>query len=225
MPKVAHSIICFVVGITLVIAQPSSAQYSFHELSPGQSILGFDLSSDELGRDINGRLKYAINKTTAAIFSVGIGFLDPVGKLSSPPAPLVEIAIGKTDTLGQTPLGYFSYIGFDAASVRQIESETSQVVSTKLGLGPSIKVGVFKPLDVSPEFVVSPFFGLSYDYTWTAVGVEYSDLDFRDTTQSGVFSGMLGIEFDVLPSFGLFGALDFSFDDSETLTRVGVTFY
>ena len=36
---------------------------------------------------------------------------------------------------------------------------------------------------------------------------------------------MLGIEFEILPNFGLFGASDFSFDNSETVTRMGVTFY
>ncbi|MDE0044211.1 MAG: hypothetical protein OXT74_19395 [Candidatus Poribacteria bacterium] len=201
------------------------AQSSFHEFTPGRSILGFNIDFLDDGEILGGTLRYAISKSASADFSVGVGLFDEQGGFTFPPAPTAGIAIGRAEKLGQTQLGYFSYIGVGASTVRGVDSQTNQVVRTALSLGPSASVGVFKPLDLSGNLIVSPFFGLSYTYLWTTAGVNYSDLDLRKTTEAGDFSGLLGIEFEFSPRFGMMMGLDFSFDESETIFFMGVNFY
>lgn len=223
-------VICRIVLLLLIaalwlISYDAFAQSSFHELTPGRSILGFTIDFLEGGEMIGGTLRYAISKSSAANFSVGVGFLDDEGGVSFPPAPAADLSIGRTEALGQTPLGYFSYIGFGVASVRGLRGRTNQVVSTALSLGPSASFGVFKGLDLSGNLTVFPFFGVSYTYLWTTVGVDYNDLDLNDSTGTGDFSGVLGIELEFSPRFGMLGGVDFSFDDSETIFFMGVNFY
>ena len=221
---------CQIVLLSLIaaiclICCDAFAQSSFHELTPGRSILGFNIDFLEDREILGGTLRYAISKSSAADFSIGIGILDEQGGLTFPPAPAVGIAIGRTEKLGQTPLGYFSYIGGGASTVRGIDSQTNQVVSTALSLGPSVRLGVFKPLDLSGDVTVFPFFGLSYAYLWTTVGENYSDLDLNNSTEVGDFSGLLGIELEVSPRFGMLAGVDFSFDKSETIFFIDVNFY
>ena len=218
-------VLLLLIAAICLICCDAFAQSSFHELTPGRSILGFSIDFLEDGEILGGTLRYAISKSSAANFSVGVGLFDKQGGLTFTPSPVASFDIGRTEKLGQTPLGYFSYIGFGVASVRGIDSHTNQVVSTALSLGPSVRLGVFKPLDLSGDITVFPSFGLSYTYSWTTVGVNYSDLDLNNSTEAGDFSGVLGIELAASPRFGMLGGLDFSFDESETIFFMGVNFY
>ncbi len=242
---------CMVVAISLtpwnVIAQSSP-----HKLSPRKNTLGFDLIFLENGEIIRGGLEYTINESSAAIFTAGVGLLDNptvpqfLDDFTIPPYPLAAFTIGKTGVLGVTPLSYFSYIGFGVTFVREIgrstievtidspepiRSETIQDVKRTLSLGPSVNVGVFKPVEITPGFIALPFFGLSYTYRWTAIGKSFGTEDFKGNTEWSDFAGLrdfagtLGMEFELSPKFGVFGALDFFFNDSATITRIGVNFY
>lgn len=246
---------CTVVAISLT-PWNAIAQSSSHKLSPKKNILGFDLIFLENGEIIRGGFEYAINESSAAIFTAGVGLLDnptvpqsyfePIHEFTISPYPLAGFTIGKTGVLGVTPLSYFSYIGFGVTFVREIErstievtidspepirSETIQEVKRTLSLGPSVNVGVFKPIEITPGFIAFPFFGLSYTYRWTAIGKSFSTEDFKGNTEWSNFAGLrdfagtLGMEFELSPKFGVFGALDFSFNDSATITRIGVNFY
>lgn len=223
--KMHRRIALLLITAVWLISCDAFAQSSFHELTPGQSILGFNIDFLEDGEIIGGTLRYAINRGSAANFSAGIGLFDKQAGLTFPPSPTASVAIGMTEKLGQTQLGYFSYIGFGVSSVRKLQSRTNQVISTELSLGPSGRIGVFKPLDLSGNLTVFPFFGLSYTYLWTTTGVNYSDLNLNRTTDEGDFSGMLGIELEASPRFGMLGRVEFSFDDSETILFMGVNFY
>lgn len=218
-------VLLLLIAAVCLIACDAFAQSSFHELTPGRSILGFNIDFLEYGDLIGGTLRYAISRSSAATFSVGVGLFDKQAGLTFAPSPAASFAIGRTEKLGQARLGYFSYIGFGVASVRGLAIQTNQVVSTALSLGPSVSFGVFKPLNLSETFTIFPFFGLSYTYSWTTVGVNYSDLDLNQTTEAGDFSGRLGIELEFSPRFGMLGGVDFSFDDSETIFFMGVNFY
>ena len=209
------------------------AQSSFHQLTPGRSILNFNLDVFEKGiyhptettERIGGELHYSIKKSTAAIFGGSVTFVDDLDNHTYPPAPTADIAIGQTDLLGQTQLGYFSYLRFEIGTQRTVQSATNALINTALRLGPSLSFGVFKPLNLSPDLSIFPFFGLSYRHLWTTEGVDYEDLSLNRTTGTGDFSGMLGMETEISSRFGLFGALNFSFDYSETMFRMGIRFY
>ena len=209
------------------------AQSSFHKLTPGRSILNFNLDVFEKGiyhptestERIGGELHYAIKKGTTAIFGLSVTFVNDLDNHGYPPAPTADISIGKTDLIGQTQLGYFSYLRFEIGTQRTVASGTNSLINTALHLGPSLSFGVFKPLPLSPDLSIFPFVGLSYSRVWTTEGVDYEDLNLNKATGVGEFSGMLGMETELSSRFGLFGALNFSFDYSETMYRVGVRFY
>ena len=209
------------------------AESSFHELTAGRSILNFNLDIFEKGiyhptestERIGGELHYAIKESTAAIFGVSVTFVDDLDNHSYPPAPTADIAIGKTDLIGQTQLGYFSYLRFEIGTQRRVASGTNRLINTALRLGPSLSFGVFKPLPLSPDLSIFPFVGLSYSRMWTTEGVDYEDLNLNTATGVGDFSGVLGMETELSSRFGLFGALNFSFDYSETMFRMGIRFY
>lgn len=221
-----YILVCLIAIIdTLVVAQLSTAQSSFHSLYPRRSVLGFDCNFYESGRDFRGRLEYAIDKKSVAKFSVGLAFSDRLHDSYFSPSPVGEFTIGNTGELGPTPLTYFLNVGFDVDSTREIKDISDRVARTTLGFGPLINVGVFKPLEIAPEFGLFPFLGLSYAYRWVGEGVDYSDLDFSNASQSGILSGMLGVELDILPKFSVFGAWEFSFNNAETGVRIGLNFY
>ena len=176
-------------------------------------------------RRVGGELQYAINKSSAAIFGGSVTFVDELDDHTYPPAPTADISIGKTALLGQTQLGYFTYLRFEIGTQRTIERRTAALINTALSLGPSVSFGVFKPLTLSPDLTAFPFFGLSYTHLWITEGGDYGDLNLNKATAAGDFSGMLGMETEISSRFGLFGALNFSFDYSETMFRMGIKFY
>ena len=106
-----------------------------------------------------------------------------------------------------------------------MERDTATLINTALRLGPSVSFGVFKPLHLSPDVTAFPFFGLIYSHLWTSEGADYADLNLNQATGVGDFSGVLGMETELSARFGLFSALNFSFDYSETMFRIGIRFY
>ena len=209
------------------------AQSSFHQFTPNRSILNFNLDffgkgiyhPTEPTQRVGGELQYAINKSSAAIFGGSVTFVDELDDHTYPPAPTADISIGKTALLGQTQLGYFTYLRFEIGTQRTIERRTAALINTALSLGPSVSFGVFKPLTLSPDLTAFPFFGLSYTHLWITEGGDYGDLNLNKATAAGDFSGMLGMETEISSRFGLFWALNFSFDYSETMFRMGIKFY
>jgi len=209
------------------------SQSSFHQLTSGQSILNFDVDYFEKGiyhptettERLGGALQYGIKKSTSVIFGGSVTFVDELDNDGYPPSPSAAIGIGQADLLGQTRLGYFTYLGFEVGTQRTVESETNSLINTALSLGPSLMFGVFKPLKLSASLTAFPFFGLSYVRLWTTEGVDYEDLNLNRTTEANAFSGVVGMETELSSRFGLFWALNFSFDYSETMFRMGIRFY
>ena len=239
--QILHKQNFLVLAMTIVIVQSANAQSmnqlpagqsilgfglsSMNQLPAGQSILGFGLSFFENGEIIQGSLEHAIAKDSTSVFSVGLGLLEDADGITFPPSPSASIIIGKKTKPSITPLGYFSYVGGGAASIRAIQKQSDRLLSTILGLSAFATAGVFKPIEMSPEFIVIPFFGFSYVHVWTSVGVDYGDLSLRDATDEGNFSGTFGMEFNVSPRFSLFGSLDFSFEQSDRTVNIGINFF
>ena len=144
-----HIVVITAILAPLVIAAPSTAQSSFRQLSPGRSILGLNLSTFADSEIIGGSLQYAMDPNTTAIFALGIGFVEETEAISHPPAPAAGAMLGKTGSLGETGLGYFSYIAFEVDAVRSILKPNNWLQSTTLRFGPSVKGGVFKSLKFS----------------------------------------------------------------------------
>lgn len=184
--QILHKQNFLVLAMTIVIVQSANAQ-SMNQLPAGQSILGFGLSFFENGEIIQGSLEHAIAKDSTSVFSVGLGLLEDADGITFPPSPSASIIIGKKTKPSITPLGYFSYVGGGAASIRAIQKQSDRLLSTSLGLSAFATAGVFKPIEMSPEFIVIPFFGFSYVHVWTSVGVDYGDLSLRDATDERQF--------------------------------------
>ena len=217
-------VVCLILLMAIAIVQSSNAQ-SMNQLSTGKSILGFGLSFLEEGEIISGSLEHAISSDTTSIFSLGLGLFEEAEGLTFPPSPVAGVTIGKKTPPNLTPLGYFLYVGAAASSARALEEDSNRLVSTSFTLGGGATAGVFKPIEVSPDFIVIPFFGVSYFHVWTSVGVDYADLSFRDSTDEGSFSGTFGMEFNLSPRFSVFGSLDFSFEQSDRTTNIGINFF
>ena len=216
-------IICVVVTI-FVATQLSNAQ-SFHELSPDESSLGLNLNFHKDGTIIAGELQYAIDKETIALFGAGIGFRHKITGISFPPSPATAISIGRRGQLEQTMLGYFSSVGVFAGSVRSIDSTTDKLLGTTVNYGISAGFGVFQSIELSGDRRATPFFGVSYTYLWSTTGRDYGDLNFYKAIGADFFAGTLGMELQFSSKYSIVAALDFSFDQPDRTTRIGINLY
>ena len=228
-------IICVVVTI-FVATQLSNAQtfyeftqlsnaQTFYELAPNESSLGLDFNFHEDGTIIGGELQYAIDKETIALFGAGIGFRNKIPKISFPPSPSAAIRIGRRGQLEQTMLGYFSSIGGFAGSAREINSTTDKLLKTTVNYGISADFGVFQSIELSGDGRATPFFGVSYTYSWSTTGRDYDDLNFYKAIGADFFAGTLGMELQFSSKYSMVAAIDFSFDQPDRTTRIGINLY
>jgi hypothetical protein len=215
-------------GICLSCTQLANAQESFRQLMRNQNVLGFRMSFANEGRIIGGALEHVTSADTTLTAAAGIGLFDSTSDFEFSPAPVLAVAVGRKVKPETEPLGYFTYLAFGVSSVRSHFKRTSELFSTSLSFGPSANAGVFKPVELTPEFIVNLFFQLSFLYSWTSIGHEYRDLNFRDpdiTVRESEFSGMTGVELDVSPKYSIYFAFNFSFDKPKTSVSLGVNFF
>ena len=160
-------------------------QSSFHQATPKHSILNFNMDIFEKGiyhptkttQRLGGELQYAINRSTSAIFWGDVTFVNELDNYTYPPAPTADITMGKTDLLGQTHLGDFTYFRFEIGTQRTVERDRSV-------FGCSSRCSCL--------LTTFPFFGVSYRHLWITAGVDYEELNLNTATGAEfVFTGVV----------------------------------
>ena len=203
------------------------SQTSSYMSTPGKSAIGMSISFLDNGRNLNGYLISPIDHNTQAIFAAGIGLFDNenlkgTGE-SIPPSPSGVVALEKTSGLGTTGLQSFLVGGFGASSAKRIRTADDVTLRSVVGLTGFGGAGIFKRLKTSSDWVMTPSFGISYAYTWLTTDDKW--LNQKETTESGEFSGGVGLQLDLAPEVSIWGALTFSFDTSDTVLTIGVNWH
>ena len=216
----------FRVIIVMLLLFPLTAfsQSSLYRSTPGKSALGMSLSFLDNGRILDGYLVSPLDNSTQAIFGAGIKLLDNEDlDESTPPSPSGVVALEKTSGLGATGLQAFLSGGFMASSRKYVSSETNITNLSIVDLTALGGAGIFKHLKSSSELVITPSFGVYYAYTWRTT--DYREPEGKITTEFRDFSGAAGLQLDLAPEVSVWSALIFSFDNPETILRVGFNWY
>ena len=203
------------------------SQTSSYMSTPGKSAIGMSISFLDTGRSLNGYLVSPVDHSTQAIFAIGIGLrdnetLEGTGE-SIPPAPAGVVALEKTSGLGTTGLQSFVSGGVGASSAKRVRTADDITLRSVVGLTAFGAAGIFKRLKTSSDWVMTPSFGVSYAYTWLTIDDKL--FNQKETTESGDFSGGVGLQLDLSPEISVWGGLLFSFDTSDTALTVGVSWH
>ena len=212
-----------IIVMFLLFPLTAFSQSSLYRSTPAKSALGMSLSFLDNGRILDGYLVSPVDNNTQAIFGAGIRLLDnEVLNETTPPSPSGVVALERTNGLGTTGLQSFLSGGFMASSRKQVDESniTSLSIVDLTVLGGA---GIFKPLKSSSELVITPSFGVYYAYTWRTTDYKVSEeklkMEFSD------FSGTVGLQLDLAPEVSVWSTLTFSFDNPETILRVGFNWY
>lgn len=213
-----------IIVMFLLFPLTAFSQSSLYRSNPGKSALGMSLSFLDNGKILDGYLVSPIDNSTQAIFGAGIRLLDNEGlDTSTPPSPSGVVALEKTSGLGTTGLQAFLSGGFMASSRKYVSSETNITDHSIVELTTLGGAGIFKRLKSSSELVIIPSFGVYYAYTWETTDYRVSEetiqMEFSD------FSGAVGLQLDIAPEVSVWSTLTFSFDNPETILRVGFNWY
>ncbi len=201
------------------------SQSSLYRSTPAKSALGISLSFLDNGKILDGYLVSPVDNSTQAIFGAGIRLLDNEDlNETSPPSPSGVVALEKTSELGTTGLQAFLSGGFMASSRKYVSSETNITSLSTVDLTPLGGAGIFKRLKSSSELVITPSFGVYYAYTWRTT-TDYRVSEETITTEFSDFSGTAGLQLDIAPEVSVWSTLTFSFDNPETILRVGFNWY
>ena len=213
-----------IIVMLLLFPLTAFSQSSLYRSTPGKSALGMSLSFLDNGRILDGYLVSPLDTSTQAIFGAGIKLLDNENlDESTPPSPSGVVALEKTSGLGTTGLQAFLSGGFMASSRKQVLSENNITSLSIVDLTTLGGAGIFKRLKSSSELVITPSFGVYYAYTWRTT--DYRGPEEKITTEFSDFSGAAGLQLDIAPEVSVWSTLTFSFDNPETILRVGFNWY
>ena len=213
-----------IIVMLLLFPLTAFSQSSLYRSTPGKSALGMSLSFLDNGRILNGYLVSPLDTSTQAIFGAGIKLLDNENlDESTPPSPSGVVALEKTSGLGTTGLQSFLSGGFMASYRKYVSSETNITNLSIVDLTALGGAGIFKRLKSSSELVITPSFGVYYAYTWRTTN--YRAPEETITTEFSDFSGAAGLQLDIAPEVSVWSTLIFSFDNPETILRVGFNWY
>lgn len=255
---------CAISILIALLVQSAPAQVSFRPLQPDEKVPGFSISFNNTGPVLRATFEQAPPADTPStlasfgitslIASAGIGSLDSDERFAS----VFRIAIGRKAKPQKTQLGYFGYLGFDVRWGRTYRLTHPKpfvqrlVVSNAL-LGTNLTMGVFKTVELAPEFLANLFFGLSYHvwrptnrevdwlYYWTSEippptltpddlalapsfnGWRLANDDFT-LTENGP-SAFTGVELDLSPTFSVYLAFQLFFDKPDRSATIGINFF
>ena len=217
----------FIMVTLLLFPLTAFSQGSLYRSTPGKSALGMSISFREDGKVLGGHLLSPIDHNTQVLFSVGVGLFENEKlaglNVSIPPSPSGTVALEKTSALGTTGLQSFLTGGVGASSAKGVWDEGNETALSIVGLTAFGGAGIFKRLKTSSELVMTPSFGVFYAYTWETT--DYKISGKQESTELSDFSGGVGLQLDLAPEVSVWGALNFSFDTSDTVLGVGVIWH
>ncbi len=203
------------------------SQVSFKKLPVGGTGFGFEFSPQEDFTTIGARLDYGINTDSKISFGGGIGFADD-DYLESfggdvPPTPAVGVSVIHIQSLGQSELEYFLQGGFSGAFARVVDNVSDDTIVNSRAFTLSGGGGILKRLKTQSEWVLIPYFALSYTNIWLTV--ENTQWDYEETDSDGSFGGNIGLEIELSKKMSVIGSFAFSFESSDTVFSLGLNFH
>ncbi len=216
----------FTVFLLVLYPVTTYSQVSFKKLPIGGTSYGFEFSPQTNVTAIGARVDYGINNDSKISFGAGIGFTDDdLGSYGGdiPPSPAVGVSILHIQPLGQSELEYFMQGGFAAGFARVVDDATNETLARSRAYTLSGGGGILKRLKTQSEWVIIPYFALSYTNIWATV--ESALYDFEETDSDGSFGGTIGVEIEMSPKMSLIGSFAFSFQSSDTIFGIGLNFH
>lgn len=224
----------YIVFLLVLFPVTAYSQVSFKKLPIGGTSYGFEFSPQTDVTTIGARLDYGINNDSKISFGGAIGFTDDdFGTFVTyggdvPPFPLVDMSILHIETFKQYELEFFLQGGFAGAFRRVITSY--DLLSGESTDGHSLwsytlsgRGGILKRLKTHSEWVISPFFALSYTNVWVIVESRLYALE--ETDSDGSFGGIVGMEIEMSQTMSVVGAFGFSFQSSDTVFSLSLNLH
>ena len=172
-------------------------------------------------QNIRGSLDYQLNRQLKVSFVPGIAFLNIASRdsVDVPPSPSAELRLTATGALdAERTLDYFVR-GSVRADYTQIHTggRALHYVNVNLMGGSGF---IFK-LQTATQWQFNPFFGVFYSNIWQNTSTTRHLL--VDNTYN-LFTGEAGVEIQASPTTHIIGSVEFSFETSEIIYNVGISF-
>ena len=223
--------------VLLVLATPVFGQTSLLSQPAGKRSIGLGLelnrpvSKNEWdtgsyqyrfrSRHIRAALDYHFNRSVKVSFIPGIAFLDIASReaIDVPPSPSAELLFTATGPFDpEKMLDYFFRGGFRTHyTLIHSGGRSRHYVNTKLTGG----IGFIGKLKTATQWQFYPFLGVFYSYIWRNTSTVRYILD-NDTYN--LFTGEAGVEIQISSMTHLIGSVQFSFETSEIIYSIGLSF-
>ena len=220
-----------------LLTTPAFAQTGILNLPPGKNALGlgfqwYDPPSNLEQRtsnaqhrfraqNIRGSLDYQLNRQLKVSFIPSVAFLNIASRdtIDVPPSPSTEFRLTATGPLdAEKALDYFVK-GSVRGDYTQIHSggRVLHYVNVNLMGGGGF---IFK-LKTATQWQFNPFFGVFHSNIWQNTSTT-RQLIVDDTYN--LFTGEAGVEIQASPTTHIIGSVAFSFEASEVIYNVGISF-
>ena len=230
-----RSVVLAFVLVTFSIS--ASAQTGIRALPAGKSAIGLGLQYYDpppqiqqsrgnyqyrfRARNIRASLDYHFSRELKVSFISGIAFLNIASRdsVEVPPSPSAELRLTSSGPLGSMrSLDYFAKGGF-RTHYTQVHSGGRALHYVNMTLTGGL--GVIHRLNTVTAWKFNPFFGVFYSNIWRNASTTREIL--VDDTHS-LFTGEAGIEIETSPTTNIIGSVEFSFETSEIIYNVGISF-
>lgn len=223
--------------LLVVLSIPALAQTEIRALPTGRSAIGLGLQYYDppsqiqrnrgnyqhrsRARNIRGSLDYHFSRELKVSFIPGVAFLDIASRdsVDVPPSPSAELRLTSTGALDSAnSLDYFVKGGF-RSHYTQVHSGGRALHYVNMTLTGG--VGVIHRLKTVTAWKFNPFFGVFYSNIWRNTSTTREII--VDDTYS-LFTGEAGVEIETSPTTNIIGSVEFSFENSEIIYNIGISF-
>lgn len=217
----------YIAVIMVLYPVTSYSQVSFKKLPVGGTSYGFEFSPQTDVTTIAARVDFGLNNDSKIFFGAGIGFTDDdeLGSYGGeiPPSPGVGLGVLHIQSLGQSGMEYFMQGTFNAGFAWVVDNATDETLVRSRAFALSGGGGILKRFKTQSEWLIIPYFGLSYTNIWLTV--ENILWDYEETDSDGSIGGVIGLEIEMSPKMSVMGAFGFSFQSSDTVFSLGLNLH
>ena len=223
--------------ILLICCTPVSAQTGILSMPAGDTAIGLGFQYHEppsqiaerscnyqrrfRASHIRGSLDYHFNPTLKISFLPGIAFLNMPNQqtVDVPPSPSVKLQLAATGPLAvKRSIDYFVRGAFQS---HYTQIYRGGLANHYVNMTVTGGIGVIGKLWTATEWGFNPFFGVFYSYIWHNHSTTRT-IFVNDTCN--LFSGEAGVEIEVSPATHIISSVEFSFETSEIIYNVGISF-
>lgn len=215
--------------VLFIFAGVAFGQTGILRLQEGKSAVGLgyqwynpsETSEQNTGaQNIRGSLDWQFNQFLKMSFMPGVAFLDTNRETDSiPPSP--SFALRFTTTGPLNPARTLDYFIHGDAQVRYSQIHNERLVLHHVNTTLTGGIGMLYKLETVTQWQLNPFFGVFYSNVWQNISTAQHIL--TDDTYN-LFIGEAGIEIEVSPATHIITSAVFSFETSEVIYNIGISF-